>query len=87
MYSTDKIKSVHILAKPEKAESEKNSIATVIVQFWHSIFSVSLSGSNTRRLSEFGKMVPEFTVQSHLNKVFFAERILDRSNIYMLEIS
>ena len=31
MYSTDKIKSVHILAKPEKAESDNDRMATVIV--------------------------------------------------------
>ena len=31
MYSTDKIKSVHILAKPVKAESDKDRMATVIV--------------------------------------------------------
>ena len=32
-------------------------------------------------------MVPEFAVQSHLSKVFFAESNLERSDIYMLEIS
>ena len=31
MYSTDKIKSVHILANPEKAESDKDRMATIII--------------------------------------------------------
>ena len=31
MYSTDKIKSAHILAKPEKAESDKDRMATIII--------------------------------------------------------
>ena len=83
MYSADKIKSVFILTR----ELKKVNIATLIVQFWHSIFTLSIDGSNTRRLTDVGNMVHEFAIQSHLNKIFFAEKNIDRSDIYMLEIS
>ena len=32
-------------------------------------------------------MIPEFAIQGHLNKIFFAQKNLERSDIYVLEIS
>ena len=48
---------------------------------------MSISGSNTRRLTDHGKMVNEYIIQGCKNRVFLAERNLDRSEIYMLSLS
>ena len=56
MYSHDKIKSVFIMP------SKSMKLATLIVQFWHSIYNLSISGSTTRRLTEPNMMIPEHMV-------------------------
>ena len=84
-YSVDKIKNVFIL--PDDDKTSKNRTAALIVQYQRDIFSLSLSGGNTRQLTDKGKMIPEFAIQGHMNKIFFAQKNLERSDIYVLEIS
>ena len=38
-------------------------------------------------MTDKGKMIPEFAVQGHENKIFFAQKNLERSDVYVLEIS
>ena len=46
-----------------------------MLQFWHSIYVASPSGGSTRRMTDLGKMEPEFTIQGYKNnRVFFAEK-------------
>ena len=52
-----------------------------------SIYSLSISGNSTRRLTELGRMIPELAIQSHRNVVFFAEGNIDRSDIFMIEVT
>ena len=66
-YSYDKIKSVFIMP------SKGLKVATLIVQFWHSIYDISIQGNTTRRLTEPGMMIPEHMVQSQNNNLFYAE--------------
>ena len=81
MYSSDKIRSVCILPQ----EGYRDRMATLIVQFWHSIWSIS--GGSTRRLTDPGKMVPEYVIQGCQNRIFLTEENLDRSEIHMLCLS
>ena len=78
MYSSDKIRSVCILPQ----EGYRDRMATLIVQFWHSIWSIS--GGSTRRLTDPGKMVPEYVIQGCQNRIFLAEENLDRSEIHIM---
>ena len=58
-----------------------------MLQFWHSIYVASPSGGSTRRMTDLGKMEPEFTIQGYKNnRVFFAEKNQGRSDIYMLKL-
>ena len=58
MYSSDKIRAVHLLP----STNFKNNQAALIIQFWHSIYTVSNCGSVTRRITEPNKMIPEFMI-------------------------
>ena len=79
MFSDEKIKAVSILPA-----SNLKGNSTLIVQYWHSIYLVSISGCSTRRLTEPNEMVREYMVQGQNNRLFYAERNLDRDNIFML---
>ena len=79
MFSDDKIKAVSILPA-----SNLKGNCTLIVQYWHSIYLVSISGCSTRRLTEPNEMVREYMVQGQNNRLFYAERKLDRDDICML---
>ena len=55
------------------------------MQYWHSIYLVSISGGVTRRLTEPHEMVREYMVQGQNNRLFYAEKNLDRrDDIFML---
>ena len=58
MYTGDKIRAIFLLPR----QNFKGKEAALIIQFWHSIYTVSIGGSNTRRLTESGKMVPEYVI-------------------------
>ena len=58
-----------------------------MIQFWHSIYIASLSGGSTRRMVDHGKMEPEYAVQGFKDSVFFAEKSIGRSDIYMLKLA
>ena len=70
MYANDKIKNVSFLpAKPFK----DSRFVALIVQYEHTIFSVSVNSNNYRRLNNKGKMVEEYILRGQNDRIFFAE--------------
>ena len=82
MFANDKIKNVSILpAKPFK-----DKIMALIIQYEHTILSVSVSSNNYRRLSNPGKMAQEYIIRGQNDRVFYSEVDLDRSTINIIEL-
>ena len=84
LFANDQIKSVSFLpAKPFK----DNMIVALIVQYEHSILSVSVSSNNYRRLTNPDKMACEYFIRGSNDQIFYAENDLDRSSIHIIELS
>ena len=83
MYSNDKIVSVHLVPQ----EKFKDKKVTLMIQFWHSIYIASPSGSSTRRMTNHNKVEPQYAVQGLKDSLFFAEKCLDSSDIFMIKLS
>ena len=69
MFANDKIKNVSIL--PAKPFKEK--IMALIIQYEHTILSVSVSSNNYRRISNPDKMTQEYLIRCQNDRIFYSE--------------
>ena len=63
---------------------KKKTIATLVFQFEHNIALVAIKGTTFRRLNNEGNMTKEYAIRGSYETVFFAERDIDRTAVWML---
>ena len=68
-------------------EPMRGQIVALILQYSHSIFTVSINSNNYRRLTSPGRMSQEYMIVGHNDGIFYAENDLDRSSIHMIELN